>query len=316
LGFIEDIVYSKCKKFDSFCDIFAGTGVVGNHFNNKHVKIISNDNLYSNFVVLKSFLGTRQFNLRKVQQKIQLLNNIKVKKDNYFSKNFGNRYFSLENARKIGAIREKIEKISDNKNEKYILITSLLYAVDKIANTVGHYDAYRLKLDNFKKVKLLVPDISPVKNKKNKIYSVDTNQLIKNITFDVLYIDPPYNSRQYCDSYHLLENLASWRKPIVYGKAKKMDRSKLKSKYCLKSAAKVFSDLIKTAKCKHILVSYNNTGETKDGRSNARIKDQEIVNILGEKGKVEVLERKYKAFTTGRSNDKGHTERIFYCKVY
>ena len=132
---------------------------------------------------------------------------------------------------------------------------------------------------------------------------------------DVLYIDPPYNSRQYCDAYHLLENLAVWKEPQVYGKAKKMDRSHLKSEYCLKTAPRVFTDLIKNANCKHILISYNNTGESKDGRSNARIKDDVIINILKNRGEAEVFERDYKAFTTGKSNTDGHTERVFYCKV-
>lgn len=98
-------------------------------------------------------------------------------------------------------------------------------------------------------------------------------------------------------------------------KQKKMDRIFLKSNYCLQTATKAFTDLIENANCKHILVSYNNTGESKDGRSNARIKDEQIIDILERKGKVEIFEREYKAFTTGRSETKGHTERIFYCKV-
>ena len=55
---------------------------------------------------------------------------------------------------------------------------------------------------------------------------------------------PPYNSRQYCDAYHLLENVASWEKPEVFGVAKKMDRSNLNSKYCTHTASKQLEDLI------------------------------------------------------------------------
>jgi adenine-specific DNA-methyltransferase len=144
---------------------------------------------------------------------------------------------------------------------------------------------------------------------------MDANELVEKISCDVLYIDPPYNSRQYSDYYHVLENLADWNKPMVYGKAKKMDRSHIKSKYSLKSAPKVFSDLIKKAKCSHILVSYNNTGQSKDGRSNAKMSDREIIDILRSRGRVEIFERKYRAFTTGRSKGDGNRERIFYCKV-
>ncbi|MDP3988848.1 MAG: DNA adenine methylase [bacterium] len=33
MGFIEDIINEKCNGLESFCDIFAGTGVVGGRFN-------------------------------------------------------------------------------------------------------------------------------------------------------------------------------------------------------------------------------------------------------------------------------------------
>ena len=315
LGFIEDIVNEKCNGFNSFCDIFAGTGVVGERFNEKDIKVISNDLLFSNYFPLKAFLGSTQINLDVLKEKIDFLNNLKTNQDNYFSIHYGNTYFTLENARKIGAIREGINKIADNENEKAVLITALLYATDKVANTVGHYDAYRKNLDTIQSIQLLVPDITLENNTNNEVFREDANLLIRKISCDVLYIDPPYNSRQYCDTYHLLENLATWEKPQVYGRAKKMDRSHLKSKYCLKVASKVFEDLIKNANCKHILVSYNNTGESKDGRSNACIKDDKIINILKNKGEVEIFERDYKAFTTGKSNTEGHIERIFYCGV-
>ena len=315
LGFIEDIVNEKCNGFNSFCDIFAGTGVVSERFNEKDVKIISNDLLFSNYFPLKAFFGSTQINLDVLKEKIDLLNNLKTNQDNYFSIHYGNTYFTLKNARKIGAIREEINKIADNENEKAVLITALLYATDKVANTVGHYDAYRKNLDTIQPIQLLVPDITLENNTNNEIFREDANLLIRKISCDVLYIDPPYNSRQYCDTYHLLENLATWEKPQVYGKAKKMDRTQLKSKYCLITASKAFDDLIKNANCKHILVSYNNTGESKDGRSNACIKDDKIINILKNKGEVEIFERDYKAFTTGKSNTEGHIERVFYCGV-
>lgn len=313
LGFIEEIVSEKCKGIKSFCDIFAGTGVVGERFNKAEIKVISNDFLSSNYVCLKAFLGAA--NINNIAGKIDCLNNLKVNHDNYFSENFGNTYFSLDNARKIGLIREEIEKIAETEEEKSLLICSLIYAVDKIANTVGHYDAFRRDLDRLEPIKLLVPNIDYSKNDKNEIYKEDANTLIRKINCDVLYIDPPYNSRQYSDAYHLLENLTEWKKPKVEGVAKKMDRSHIKSIYCLKNASQAFEDLIRNANCKHILLSYNNTGVSKDGRSNARISDNEILRILKNKGEIEIFERDYRAYTAGKSIDDGNVERIFYCKV-
>ena len=96
---------------------------------------------------------------------------------------------------------------------------------------------------------------------------MDSNELVRKIYADLVYIDPPYNSRQYCDAYHLLENVARWEKPQVFGVARKMDRTKLKSKYCTKNATKTFEDLIRNLNCKYILFSYNNMATKGNDRS-------------------------------------------------
>ncbi len=315
LGFIEDIISEKCGSVDSLCDIFAGTGVVGARFNNPDIKIISNDFLFANYTCLQAFLGVNKNLQKSISEKIKYLNDLPNDMENYFSEHFGGTYFTEENARKIGAIREEIDRIEESKYERNILICSLIYAVDKVANTVGHYDAFRKKLYMLQPIKLLVPDIDYSHNANNEIYKEDANALVRKISCDILYIDPPYNSRQYSDAYHLLENLAEWRTPEVVGIGKKMDRSHIKSDYCLKSATSAFSDLIRSVDCKHILLSYNNTGDSKDGRSNARMSDNEILQILNDKGGVEIFEKDYKAFTTGKSNGANNAERIFYCKV-
>ena len=315
LWLIEHIISKKCWEIESFCDIFAGTGVVWENFNTKDIKIISNDFLHSNYTCLNAFLGTTEDYTDKIIQKIDYLNNLEAKEENYFSKHFGNAYFSIENAKKIWIIRKEIEKISENDVEKNILICSLLYAVDKVANTVGHYDAFRKRLDSIQPIKLQIPEINNNNNIKNNVYKEDANLLIRKISCDVLYIDPPYNSRQYGDAYHLLENLSEWKKPKVIWVAKKMDRSHIKSAYCLKNATQAFEDLIRNANCKHILLSYNNTWTSKDNRSNARINDENIIRILKNRWDVEIFESDYKAFSTGKSNWDWNAERIFYCKV-
>lgn len=315
LGFIESVVSEKCEGIKSFCDIFAGTGVVGWKFNNQNTKIISNDILHANFVCLRTFLGINELPHKTIFDKISYLNNLCDHNSNYFSYHFGGTYFTEENARKIGVIREEIEHIAETELEKNVLICSLLYAVDKIANTVGHYDSYRKKLDTRQPLRLLIPDIQYGENRNNEIYKQDANSLIRRLNCDVLYLDPPYNSRQYSDAYHLLENLAEWKKPKVKGVAQKMDRSHIKSDYCRANATSAFADLIRYADCKHILLSYNSTGKSKDERSNARISDDDILRILNERGHVEIFETNYPAFTAGKSPVNGNSERIFYCKV-
>lgn len=316
VDFIKSIVLSKCGDVQSFCDIFAGTGVVGEGFNDKSMKIISNDFLFANYVCLRTFLSVDNEKTHDaVSKKIKCLNDLPGDSENYFSENFGGTYFSENNARKIGAIREEIERISENENEKNVLLCSLLYAADRAANTVGHYDAFRKKMDMMQPIRLLQPAIAYQNNTHNEVYREDANALASKVSCDVLYIDPPYNSRQYSDAYHLLENLIEWKKPRVSGVGKKMNRSHIKSKYCLKDATSAFADLIERANCKYVLLSYNNTGSCKDSRSNARMNDEDIVRILERRGDVEIFEKRYRAFTTGKSDDGGNAERVFYCKV-
>jgi adenine-specific DNA-methyltransferase len=219
---------------------------------------------------------------------------------------------------KIGIIRDDIEKLFEEKiisnREKAYLLTSLMYAFDKIANTVGHYDAYR-KVDIPEKRLFLLP--LAIRNSKynSEIYRDDANDLVKKINADVVYIDPPYNSRQYCDSYHLLENVAVWKKEKVYGIARKIDRSHLKSQYNMKTASVAFCDLINNINAKYILLSYNDMGTSGNVRSQSRISDYEILSVLKIKGEVKIFEMDFKQFTTGKSNKDDLKERIFLCKV-
>ncbi|EFK97839.1 Modification methylase LlaI [sediment metagenome] len=151
LNLIEHIIKNEISEYKSICDIFAGTGTVGNYFNSKNVEVVSNDLLYSNYITLNAFLSDEHYDENKIEELLEYFNQDIYAYDNYFSKHFGDKYYSIENSRKIGAIREEIEELFAQKKltfkEKSILITSLIYAMDKIANTVGHYDAY-IKKEN------------------------------------------------------------------------------------------------------------------------------------------------------------------------
>lgn len=323
IPFIKEIVEQNCGEFSSFFDVFGGTGVVSYSFNKPNVKIIINDLLKSNQIAYKTWLGNGKINKEKIIKLIKEFNEINenILEENYVSKNFGGNFFSIQNAKKIGYIRERIEELDKNNKindrEKAILLTSLLYAMDKVANTCGHYDAYRKKMDTKLFLFLQIPKVEDNNNINNEIYNMDSNLLVKNIQADIAYIDPPYNSRQYGDAYHLLENITTWEKPEVIGVAKKMpNRGHIKSKYCTVAAPFAFRELISNLNCKYILVSYNNMGEKGAGRSQAKISDKEIEEILKERGEVSIFEQDYRHFTTGKSEITGHKERIFLCKVY
>ena len=317
-NFIRKIVDENCKNINIVVDIFSGTGAVSNTFKDKI--LITNDILYNNYISNYAWFGNEKYSIKRIIELIYYYNQVKTKENNYMRENFANTFFSADDCSKIGYIREDIEVKYKNKEinfkEYAILITSLLYAMDKIANTVGHYDAYRKNV-NFEKnlvLNVLLPEETI--NYNNACYNLDSNELIKRIKGDLLYLDPPYNSRQYCDAYHLLENVARWGKPEVYGIARKMDRTSLKSDYCMIKATKAFEELIENADTKYILLSYNNMSNKGNNRSNAKISDEDIIRILSKKGKVSIFELDYKSFSTGKSNIKDNKERVFLCEVF
>lgn len=318
LSFIKGVVKNECSSIKIVADIFAGTGAVSSAFINK--TIITNDLMYSNYICNYAWFGAEAYNPQVIIDYVIRYNAKSKCGENYMTCNFADTYFSKSDCAKIGYIREDIErnykKGNLNKRERAILITSLLYAMDKIAVTCGHYDAYRKGAKFETALELYVPLAKINNNSKNECFNEDANNLVKRIEADLVYIDPPYNSRQYCDAYHLLENVARWEKPEVFGVAKKMDRSSMKSKYCTKSATKAFETLINDIKSKYILLSYNNMAEKGNSRSNAKISDEDIMKILSRKGKVKVFEESYKAFTTGKSDIEENAERLFLCTCF
>lgn len=312
------MVSEECSDIKSVADIFAGTGAVSSAFLDK--VIITNDLMYSNYICNFAWFSSQEYNPQTIIDYIIKYNSISEYEDNYMTENFANTYFSYNDCSKIGFIREDIEENyrdgNINDRERAILITSLLYAMDKIAKTCGHYDAYRKGTDFDASLGLFVPLAEVHNNTANECFNKDANELVKEIYADLVYIDPPYNSRQYCDAYHLLENVARWEKPNVFGVAKKMNRDRMKSKYCTQSATEAFEDLIKNINARYILFSYNNMATKGNGRSNAKIADQDIMRILQSKGTVKVFSENYKAFSAGKSNIADNAERLFLCTCF
>ena len=316
--YIKKTVEEHCSDVNIVIDIFSGTGAVANTFKNK--KLITNDLLFCNYISNYAWFGKGNYSADKIINLIYEYNKVNTNEDNYMRINFANTFFSADDCSKIGYIRESIEDKYKNHEINYkeyaILITILLYAMDRIANTVGHYDAYRKDIEFEKELVLNV--ILPEKNinPNNECYNLDANNLINKISGDLLYLDPPYNSRQYSDAYHLLENVARWEKPKVYGVARKMNRTAIKSNYCMKTATVAFQDLVEKAEVKYIVLSYNNMSNKGNNRSNAKINDEDILRILRKKGKVTIFEMDYKSYTTGKSKIKDNKERLFLCEVF
>lgn len=317
---IKNLITENCHNAKSFCDIFAGTAIVTDEMLCNYDSFVLNDLLYSNEVIYKAFYKNEAFDIQKLfnfQNKYQELNKDNLL-DNYVSINFGGKYFELGDAKAIGFIRQDIEdnKLILNEREYCILIASLLYSFDKCANTVGHYEAYFKNKEIVRsfKYELITPYDTLVLNKKFEIYRQDANILANNIASDIVYIDPPYSSRQYSRFYHVLENITKWDKPELFGSALKPAPENM-SEYCSSSAKDAFSDLISKLNCKYIVVSYNNTYNSKSKSSENKMKLEDIVEILSKKGITKKFEMPFKAFNAGKTNIENHKELVFITEV-
>ncbi len=315
IEWIFSILEKECTG-KSFTDIFAGTGVVSAVASKHFDEVILNDFLYSNHSIYKAFFDIGEWDQDKINGIIKNYNNINGEDldENYFSVNFGGKFFSKNSAKIIGFVRENIEENRENLTEReyHMLISSLLYSTDKIANTVGHYDAYFKK--EFVEDNFFMRPIDPIEVKSVLIFREDANSLAKKIQTDIVYIDPPYNSRQYSRFYHVLETLTKWDKPKLHGVALKPEPENM-SDYCRVSAKDRFAELVNDINAKYLVVSYNNTYESKSNSSQNKITLEEIKNILNKRGKTKIFEKDYRHFNAGNTDFKNHKEYLFVTKT-
>lgn len=313
---ILNIIREHTGGFNSFFDVFAGTASVSKAVIPYADKIIMNDFLFSNHIIYQAFFGIGEYDDAKLSSLFARYNSINPDDipDNYFSDNFGDKFFDYKNAKLIGWIREDIDRHRRSLTEKEyaILLASLIYSIDKIANTVGHFDAYIKKSISYHPLTLQL--IKPLSPKSVEIYREDSNLLAERVSADVAYIDPPYNSRQYSRFYHIYENLITWEKPELYGVAMKPKPQNM-SAYCTTSAVSAFRDLIMNLKVKYIAVSYNNTYDSKSGSSKNKITLEEIRSILEQRGKTTIYDCAHKCFNTGKTEFIDHKELLFVTEV-
>ena len=318
LPFIRRIVDEECNDVTSVLDAFSGTGSVSYAFLDK--QLLVNDMMYCNYLAALCWFSPQDVDVQRLKELLDYYNKVDTsREDNYMYQTFRDTYFSADVCRKIGFIRENVERKYAggelNERERAAVITSLVYAMDKISNTYGHYDSYIQNAVYKSRFELRLPKLDYELNVGNRCFNMDANQLATHVECDLAYLDPPYNSRNYCDAYHLLENVARWEKPEVEGVARKMDRSAMKSEYCKVTANESLEDLVDKLRSKYIMLSYNNNGQKLQVRSNAKISDSEIMRILSKRGEVKVFTQDFKPFSAGRGENVGNQERLFLCVV-
>lgn len=287
-----------------FCDLFAGTGVVGRNFKKEVKKVISNDMEFYSYVLNKNYIENHEFLDNEIY--IKELNETNGEEGfifNEYSENGkANRlYFSEHNGKKIDAIRTKIEFWKTEKKISsalyYFLLASLLESADKVANTASVYGAFLKKIKKTAQKELILePAIFEINSHSHEVYNEDSNLLIKKIEGDILYLDPPYNAREYGANYHLLNTIAKYDSFTPKGKTGLRDYSK--SAFCKKKEVeKSFDDLIKNANFKYIFLSYNNEGI---------MSSETIKKILSNYGKYDLLTTEYQRFRADKKENRNH----------
>jgi len=331
LKFLEDSINKVVdKNCDTFCDLFAGTGIVGSYFKRKGYKIIANDIQYYSYVLNRHYIGNhKELKFEKLTKEIPKLKIIDIKNRkafvcNYLSNTKGVRgfiyknycfggtkdkeeprqYFSDENGMRCDSIRQKIEQWKEEKivsdDEYYFLITSLVESIDKYANTASVYGAFLKKLKKSAQNNLILKPAELIINDQiHEVFNEDINNVVGKIEGDILYLDPPYNQRQYATNYHMLETIAKYDNPKIHGKTGLREYQNQKSLYCSRTQVKkAFTDLILKAKAKYIFLSYNNEGLM-------TLKD--IEEIMSLRGKYGNFTKEYNRFKADKSENRNYT---------
>ena len=330
LDFIEQAIDEvTAGNYSSVCDLFAGTGAVGKHFKKKGKKIVANDIQTYSYILNRHYIGNHKplfFNnlkqeisgLDKSEDKLSAVCDYLTRlpgQNGFIFTNYcmgggqGRQYFSDENGKKCDAIRSKIEdwhkagKI--NEDEYYCLLCSLLESIDKVANTTSVYGAFLKSLKKTAKKPLRLIPAELILNKQDHlVFNDDANKIASKQYVDVLYLDPPYNHRQYATNYHLLETIARYDNPKIHGKTGLREYKTQKSLYCSRShAKKAFADLIANAKAKYIFLSYNNEG---------LLSPEDIKEIMGSRGEYGFFTKDYHRFKADAGRDYSTDKTVEY----
>jgi adenine-specific DNA-methyltransferase len=168
-----------------------------------------------------------------------------------------------------------------------------------VSNTSGTYGSY-LKFWESRSQKRLTLSVPPLVfgGRDHRAFQTDGVDLLRDISADVVYLDPPYNARQYAPNYHILETIARWDNPKVYGKSGLRPYQREKSAWCRQdSALAALQNAACTADARLFLLSYNSEGI---------MPDEAIREVLSARGKVTVHEQPYRRY---KSDSDGENRR-------
>jgi adenine-specific DNA-methyltransferase len=341
LDFIDGVMGSLGIRSGTFCDLFAGTASVARHMKSKGFQVVCGDIMRYSYVLQRAYVVVNQYprfvnlpgevelnsctrsdNLQEPLLKVILyLNQQRDGQDGFIYRNYcpggsgGRRlYFTDENGRRIDAVRQTLDRWKQegglSRDEYYILLAALIEATDAVANISGVYCSFLkdLQPNARRRLHLRPPSLVTENPQDHRAHQGDANDLITGIRCDVLYLDPPYNIRQYACNYHLLESIAegwSHGEPRIYGKTGMRPYKHQRSRYCSRRGGqRALADLVQKARekagCSHLLLSYNDEGV---------IPGESIESILREVGVSRTYRKFERAYRRFRSDSDGPNRR-------
>lgn len=302
----------KDLEIKTALDGFSGSTRVSQALAQAGYDVTSNDLSYWSEVCAKCFLLHNKDKLF-YQKILDELNSLKGY-DGWFTANYGGEDvmetkmpFQKKNTRKLDAIRDRIEELDLEDIDKSVILTSLLFGLDAVDSTLGHFVSYlsewskRSHNDLF----LKLPDFKKTYGK-HKVTREDIFKVVENDYFDLAYFDPPYGSNnekmppsrvRYSSYYHIWTSVVKHDKPKLFGKVnRREDTRDLVSASIFEEfrknddgnfiAMEAIRTLIKKTKARYILLSYSSGG---------RATKKELETVLNETGKVlKIIEIDYK----------------------
>ncbi|MDX1520644.1 MAG: DNA adenine methylase [Anaerolineae bacterium] len=288
----------------ALAEVFGGTGAVARFFKSRVKQVIVNDIEPYSYVLSRNYIGNhRDF---AGQALIDELNALPGRAGLIFRHyclggETERQYFSDDNGRKIDAIRRQIETWKRDQtideDQYYFLLASLLESADQVANVASVYGAY---LKHLKKTAQKPLHLNPARFEatatSHLVYQMDANTLVRQIEGDILYLDPPYNHRQYGANYHLLNTIALYDDFTPQGKTGLRDY--VRSPYCRRDqVAAAFEELIAQANFSYIFLSYNNEG---------LMSVEEVEAIMANYGRYSLRTTAYQRFKADRDSNRRH----------
>jgi len=295
-------------------DLFSGTSICGYRFRREEARVVSNDLEYYAYVIGRAFIIS-SYNA-EIETEIEKLNSLKpiegLVYENYAPTKGRRKYFTDENAKKIDSARTYLEKNHERlgDNNYFYLLTCLLLASDRVANIASVYGAY---LKQFKKSALKPLQINSLhvetKVNSNKVYNEDVNTLILKEKFDIVYLDPPYNARQYSKNYHVLNYIAEYSKETELKGVTGLLKESNISEFCRKrEVINAFESVLKNVQTKYLFMSYN---------SESLVDKSTMETMMKKYGDVKTVEIEHKRF---KSNSRGNQEKTvteyIFCLKY